>query len=164
MTPTFKDSFTYNNKLILLDWFDLVGKKLPDVEWEQVYIIGDIGGKVPLVVHESGAINLPGGHTEPGETVEQTLRREIVEELNMKVTDWKLLGYQHLTEPDGKEVNQLRVYAKLAKIGDFKNDPGGTVTGHILIDLKNLNDFIHYGKTGGQLIKLAAPLFEKGAK
>jgi 8-oxo-dGTP pyrophosphatase MutT (NUDIX family) len=162
MTPTFKSSFEYDGKVIKLEWFDLIGQKLPDIEWDQVYIVGDLDGKVPVVTFaEGGHVNLPGGHVEPGETVEQALHREILEELNMKITDWQLLGYQHLTEPDGKQANQLRVYAKLEKIGEFTNDPGGTVNGHILVDLEDLNNYIEYDRTGEQLIKLAKPFFAR---
>jgi ADP-ribose pyrophosphatase YjhB (NUDIX family) len=164
MTPTFESSFEYDNQLILLEWFDLVGKKLPDIEWEQVYIIGNLGGKVPIVTYEEGNLNLPGGHTERGETVEQTLRREIIEELNMRIIDWRILGYQHLTEPSSRQVNQLRVYAKLEKIGEFVSDPGGTVNGYILIDLENLKNFVNHGRVSDQLIKLARPFFEGGLK
>ncbi|MCL2280484.1 NUDIX hydrolase [Candidatus Saccharibacteria bacterium] len=164
--PDVKTSFVYEGKKILCDWYDLVGKNLPDIEWGQVYIIGDLNGQVPVVVSGSkgGHANLPGGHTEPGETVEQTLHREVLEELNMKVIEWHLLGYQHLTDPDDRQANQLRVYAKLEKIGEFIEDPGGSITGHFLVDLDKVDDHIEYGVIGERLMKLAKPFFDKGAK
>jgi hypothetical protein len=51
----------------------------------------------------------------------------MIEECNMRVIEWQPLGYQHLTKPDGKQIFQFRVYAKLEKIGELVNDPGSGV-------------------------------------
>ena len=81
--PIIKSSFIYEGNQILIDWFDVDSKdEIPDLPWQQIYVIGDVGGKVPLVYYAHGRENLPGGHTEPGETLEQTLCREVQEELN----------------------------------------------------------------------------------
>lgn len=146
MKPEFHSSFYYKDKLIRLDWHNLIGQVVPNLPWQQVYAVGDLNGKVPLVEYEHDSPNLPGGRVEPGETVDQAIKREIYEELNMSVTRWYPIGYQHLIEPDGAEVYQLRVYAKLERVGEFIRDPGGGVIGSRLVELSDLATQLGYDK------------------
>ncbi len=155
-TPHLKTSFTYRGTFIRVNWFDLVGQELPDLSWQQVYIIGDLDGKVPIVHYATGdKDNLPGGKVEPGETVHQAILREMREELNCEVIAWYPIGYQENHEPNGKVVYQLRVHAKLKLIGAFFSDPGGSVVGYSLVPLRELNDHISYGDIGERMMRLA---------
>ncbi|MBF9002536.1 NUDIX hydrolase [Vibrio nitrifigilis] len=48
--------------------------------------------------HDAGLIAIPGGHMEPGENPEQTLVREMAEELEVTPTDYRYLcTLYHLT-------------------------------------------------------------------
>ena len=48
--------------------------------------------------HDAGLIAIPGGHMEPGENPEQTLIREMAEELEVAPTDYRYLcTLYHLT-------------------------------------------------------------------
>lgn len=144
-----KSSFVYEGQEILVEWFSVASKaEIPDLPWQQVYAIGELEGKVPIVHYDDRKDNLPGGHTEPGETLEQTLRREIREELNMRVLDWQPIGYQKCTEPDGEVAYQFRVFARLEKIGEFAGDVDGSVIGYSLINIDKLNSRIKYGNVG----------------
>ena len=87
------------------------------------------------------------------------LFRSMIEECNMHVIEWQPLGYQHLTEPDGKQIFQFRVYAKLEKIGKFVNDPGGGVIKNTMVDLSQVNSLIKYGEIGERMVKLAKKYF-----
>jgi len=158
--PDLISEFEYEGKVIV-EWFDILEKeKIPELDWQQVYVIGNLDGKVPVVMYDSKGDNLPGGKTEPGESLNETIQREIEEELNMKVVSWEPLGYQKLTRPwDNTPTYQFRVYAKLEKIDDFSNDPGGSVIGHRIVELDNLNKFIKYGKVGDRLISLCEKYF-----
>lgn len=158
--PDLISEFEYNGKVIV-EWFDIFDKdKIPNLKWQQAYIIGNLDGKVPIVMYENKGDNLPGGKTELGETLGKTILREIEEELNMKVISWQPLGYQILTRPgDDTPTYQFRAYAKLEKIDDFVNDPGGSVIGHRLVELNDLNKFIKYGGVGDRLISNCRQFF-----
>lgn len=160
--PDLKDSFVYDGETYQVDWFDVSPEQpVPDLQWRQVYAIGNLDGKVPLVCYERAEkpYNLPGGTVEPGESVEQALYRELEEEINMRPTAWHPIGYQVVTEPDGKQVMQLRVYAELQKLGEFVNDPGGSVIGNKLIDVHELNTYIDYGAVGERMLEIVRPHF-----
>lgn len=155
MEATITDNFTYNGSSVKAEWFDVLSKNdLPCLAWRQVYAVGNLGGKVPLVYYSDGHFSLPGGKTEPGESVEETLCREIREELNCRVVSWSPLGYQKNSVGDSYDGYQLRVYAQLEKIGDFESDPAGSVVGHKLIKIDKLSETIRWGKISDHLQKL----------
>ena len=162
MQPDLRTSFNYDSQNIVADWYTVTDKsQIPDLPWQQVYAIGNLDGRVPLItslMYEK-EFNLPGGHTEPGETIEQTIAREMIEECNMRVIEWQPLGYQHLTKPDGKQIFQFRVYAKLEKIGEFVNDPGGGVIKNTMVYLSQVNSLIKYSEIGERMVKLAKKYF-----
>lgn len=152
--PDLSENIEYDGKQIQINWFDLVDKKIPDLDWKQVYAIGDVDGLVPIVHYEDDHDNLPGGKSEPGETIEQTLIREMDEEIKMKVISWEPLGYQEWIESGKCAVNALRVYVKLAREEEFTNDPGGSVIGHNLVPLDKLNGHINYHSIGDRMVEL----------
>ncbi|HXH04831.1 MAG TPA: NUDIX domain-containing protein [Candidatus Nitrosotenuis sp.] len=159
--PHLIDSFVADGKTIRVEWFDVARiEDLPSVEWQQVYAIGSLDGRVPVVIYADENANLPGGKTEQGENIEETIRRELIEEINCRILSWHPIGYQKLAEPGVIEsIYQLRVYAKLEKIGDFVSDPGGTVIGYKLVNFNDLNNEINYGKVGERIMELVAAKF-----
>jgi 8-oxo-dGTP diphosphatase len=76
-------------------------------------VIKDPGGRLLLVRrgHEPGAglWSLPGGHVEPGETDEQAVAREVLEETGLRVACGRLLGTVALPGPDGT-ITDIRDY------------------------------------------------------
>lgn len=160
--PDLRTSFRLNDETYDVAWYDAsADEPLPEVAWYQVYAVGNLENKVPIVHYPNARDNLPGGKLEPGENIEAALRREIREELNMSVLHWYPIGYQIVSHPNGKVTNELRVYADLEKIGEFVNDPGGHITGHSLVSIGELNKFIQYGPVGERLITLVHRQFER---
>lgn len=162
MKPILSTSFDYEGRHILVDWYEVSEKhEIPHLPWQQVYIIGNLNGQIPLVTNADSPkpYNLPGGHVEADETIEQTLQRELVEECNMRAVSWRPIGYQILTEPDGLQVAQFRAYAVLEKIGEFEHDPGGAVIANTLIDIDELEAHIDYGAVGTRMAAIVGPYF-----
>ena len=62
-------------------------------------------------------LNFPGGKVEPNETLEQALKREILEELGVKVTSSKLLHSQINKYPENKS-GFLVLYYEVTLEGD----------------------------------------------
>lgn len=159
MKTTITDFFIYNGKEVFAEWFDIPSvSEMPDLPWKQVYAVGNLDGKVPVVFYADGHFALPGGGTEQGETVEQTITREVKEEINCKVVSWIPLGYQKNSIDGVHDGYQLRVYAKLEKIDEFTSDPGGKVIGYKLINLSDLSKTIKWGKMSDHLQELAQQL------
>lgn len=163
MVYDISSSFQYGGKTIFVSWCTIRQKSaIPDLPWQQVYTIGDLAGSVPLVYNAvKKSYNLPGGKTESGETIEQTITREMVEECNMRVIEWQPLGYQCCLEPNGARVYQFRVYTKLEKIGEFTHDPGGDIIAHTLVDINDVNRIIDQGDIGACMIQQAKRYFSK---
>lgn len=164
--PDLAGSFSYRGRErehhINYEWYDIVSKTdLPDIKWQQVYIVGNLDGKVPVVEYENNPYNLPGGHTENNETIEQTADRECQEELNCNITSWEPIGYQKLFENGNEICSQLRIYAKLKKLGEFEYDPGGSVIGYKLVDINELNNTINWQEKGKHIQSIAKVFFDK---
>lgn len=161
--PDIKSSFEYKGETILVEWHEVDNvEQLPNIDWEQVYVIGNVDNKVPIVHYDGdGKDNLPGGKFEIDETIEQTLHREIQEELNMKVLFWQPIGYQKLMNKKFGTAYQLRVYAELEPLGEFIEDPGGGVIGHSLVLIDSLNQHIQYGDVGDRMVQLIKENFTK---
>lgn len=72
-------------------------------------VIKDSAGRLLLIKrgHEPGAglWSLPGGRIEPGETHQQALAREVLEETNLRVECRRLLGTAELPGADGTVID-----------------------------------------------------------
>ncbi len=158
--PILNNSYFYHKGVRYdVEFYELLDRKIPDLDFVQVYAVGNLDGKAVVVKYPDARDNLPGGGTEAGETVEQTLRQEIKEELNMRVIDWWPIGVQNSIGKNGDQSYSLRVYAELEKLGEFVKDPGGSVIGYELIDIEDLEKHINYGEVGQYLIERTREFF-----
>ena len=73
-----------------------------------------------LLTFDQGSYGLPGGKPEDGETREETLIREVLEEIQCEIESLEYIGYQHVTgDPDkfsGASHAQLRYACRITKL------------------------------------------------
>lgn len=148
-----KTQSNFDGEEIVIEWRDLIGKRIPDVKWKQVHIICNFNGKVVLVYLEKlGMHHLPGGHVEAGEDIETTLRRELAEETGGVVVEWEPIGYQIRTDSKGEAVNQLRVYAKVTGIQSETIDIDGSLVPAKFVHVDDMLDSLGWQNPIGERI------------
>ncbi|KKQ75388.1 MAG: hypothetical protein US96_C0012G0017 [Candidatus Woesebacteria bacterium GW2011_GWB1_38_5b] len=107
---------------------------------------------------------IPGGHPEAGETIEQTLQRELLEEVDIKVKDIKILGVQKVEVPSNPEAThfQVRCICKIDELLPQTPDPAsGKVWERKLVPVEQINDYVKWGKTGEAIFSDAINLWKK---
>lgn len=121
---TVAHTVTLNGKEYFIEYFD--SATFPsDLVVRQVYGVcfnGD--GQVILGLAFDGNWGILGGHVEEGETLMETLHREIIEESNHKVVDCHPIGYQRITT-HSESYYQVRYACLVEKLGEFVQDGDG---------------------------------------
>lgn len=114
------------------------------------------GDKMVLVKHNKSGWVPPGGHIEPGESIEDAVLREVMEESNMKVVYQELIGFLDIYEPD-RIVRQTRSFCVVEPYGDFEKDGDteGDITEIKLIDPKDYKQYFDWGEIGERIIERA---------
>ncbi len=118
-----------------------------------VYALAEKNGKVLLLKKKRGPYkgtwDLPGGEIEFGETPEETLERELMEETGLKLKSYKLLkalsNVINYTEADG-EIVTIHHLGIIYKIETYDNQldtfaDGEDTTGAMWIDHTQLYDY-----------------------
>ena len=101
-------------------------------------------GKILLVNHPEWDIwSIPGGTREKGETIEETLKREIQEETNCKVLDFLPISYQKIVNQDGSKYHyRLQYLCNVVPLDEFEKDPAGNVNKIAWIDPDSFEEYI----------------------
>jgi mutator protein MutT len=73
--------------------------------------------------HGQGGWCLPGGKVDYGETVEQTVRKELREETDLECGQASFLFYQDSLPPQPGQMHCLNLYFECAVSGDVKLNP-----------------------------------------
>ncbi|MGM5481706.1 MAG: NUDIX hydrolase [Nanobdellota archaeon] len=108
---------------------------------------------------------LPGGSIEEGETPEKTLHRELMEEADVELSNFVLLGGQVcylLDLPEEKPMTQLRYVGIIKKLHPQTPDPdNGYVSERKFVSPERFIDYVDWGVVGEHLLKRAQEWFEK---
>jgi ADP-ribose pyrophosphatase YjhB (NUDIX family) len=102
-------------------------------------------GTVVLVTNDGQTWSLPGGHTEPGESAEETLVREVNEEACAKVTDLAYLGSQEvrdLADSIGSTVHYQALFWARVRLSNF--EPKYETTARKLVSPSEVNDVLRW--------------------
>ena len=143
--------------MVSYTWFN---EELPsDLKYTQVYGITFSDDKRILLRIEDGKYRLTGGKPEKGETYEETVIRENIEEINIEVEDLHYLGYLLVKEDDLEPYAQVRMITRIKKINPNRPDiDNGKLYDRQLVSLANVKDYLKYEEAGNDMIDAAIKL------
>lgn len=105
---------------------------------------------------------LIGGTIEKAERPEQTLKREIQEELNMEVLSFLPIGVQKVFDTrDDSFHYQLRYSCLVRPYGPFVFDPADSISEIKFIDPQDYKQYFDWGSIGDRIIERALELKTK---
>lgn len=108
---------------------------------------------------------IPGGHPEGNETIEETLRRELIEEADIKVKNIKVLGAQKIYPEKKPEeyIYQVRCICKLDKLLPQTIDPAENVNWERkFVPANKITEFVKWGVTGDAMFRDAINVNRSG--
>jgi len=101
----------------------------------------------------AGLLAFPGGHKEKSEKIEETLLREMKEELNIRIITYKLIGTVKDIDPTSKEPYEHHAFLCTKWIGEIKETT--EEEGLRWVELSKVNKLEHVSKT---TLRIAAKL------
>ncbi|MDA8611355.1 NUDIX hydrolase [Candidatus Pacebacteria bacterium] len=127
---TFEKAITYKKERC-----DVVHKnttdfsEIPDHQIEKAHGVCIHNNKILLVLHPEWNIwSIPGGGRDEGETITETLKREVLEETNCKVLSWQPIAYQKIAASTGDLYYRALYVCDVIPEGDFVKDVAGNIT------------------------------------
>lgn len=134
--------------MVIYKWYKEMVPK--DITIRQVYgIVFSESGEVVLRV-DNDKYKLTGGKPEAKDAnLEETLKREYLEELNIEIKDIYYLGYL-LVEENNERYAQVRMIAKVNKIGNNRPDlDNGKMYKRFIANQNNLKKYLQYSDVAG---------------
>lgn len=104
---------------------------------------------------ETADWQIPGGHPEERETFEETLKREVLEEVDTEIEEIKPLGVIKVEFSDGDNVTyQSRFTAKLKKLLPQTPDPANnSVWERKFVPEIEVTNYVKWGETGKAMFR-----------
>lgn len=154
MNPSFRQNVKINNKDFIFElYFDSNFSEIPHKVKQSLGVVLNENSEVLLVSEDNIRWTLPGGTVEPGETLEQTLLREVYEETAVQIDEStiKPFFYNVISEIiDNKEeyaATQVRFFARVERVDKFLGDPGGNMRFRKFVPINELDNHLKWGKT-----------------
>lgn len=157
--------------LIVITWMDCQDRKEMNKyqPCTQVYgVCFNDDGEI-LVIDEkgNGSWKPIGGTPEVGESPEQTLTRELMEEADVELVEMLPVGVQKVEEfyPDPehpKVYYQWRFAGKIAKLHPQTPDPAtGNIYQRMFVSPEDINQTVKWGETGKALFAAAVKIIQR---
>lgn len=139
--------------------FHWIGGDVPDnIKITQVYGIIFTEDSRVLLIKEGNEYSLAGGKPEEKDKgIQGTLKRELIEEANVKINTPHMVGYQLVDEEDGSDPHaQVRMTALIKSIGEKKPDPAtGRIYERVLVPYYKAAELLNWGEVGIKQIESA---------
>jgi len=167
-----KSSYTFNDIEVTMTWMkdDVLSKYSPV---RQIYsVVFNDKGEI-LVARESseGKWQIPGGKPEKSETIAETVKRELLEEVDVKAGAIYPLGAQKTEIPnnpnrdEGDLFYQLRCVVELGELLPQTPDPDrGNVWERMFVPTNKITEYIKWGETGNAMFADAIALWKEKHK
>lgn len=146
MKPLANETFIFDDRQIRLSWYS--DPPDPSIRVSQVSAYCIYNNQLVLVRNKRGW-EIPGGHSEPGETVEKSLERELSEEAGIKPGfQSQIIGWMKVDDPgnpgiEGKISAQLRYYVVISELEEFV--PDEEIFERTLIDINDFSKYVSWG-------------------
>lgn len=127
-----------NCKIIWREGFDLQNEKYTQVSG---YVFND--DNQLLIVKNGETWTIPGGHPEKGETKEETLARELMEEACVTLKDVNYIGAVEVVE-NNEVYYQLRYTTKVLAVLPFKQE--WEICERKFVNIEDLPQYIKWAK------------------
>lgn len=159
----FKAAITHNGKRCDVTHVDVDNfNDIPNELILKAHAVCICDNKMLLVNHPEWDIwGIPGGSRELGESIEQTLIREIQEETNCEVLEYRPIGYQKIVSSDDEIHYRLQYLCMVKPLGEFEADPAGNINKIIWINPNDFKEYIEKKEFKEVVIQRAIEIFQK---
>lgn len=157
----FKDAMSHDGQKcdVLYESVDSF-EEIPDRLIVKAHAVCFWNGKILLVNHPEWNIwGIPGGTREAGESIEETMIREIREETNCLVVTQRPISYQKVISPDGKIHYRVQYLCTVEPWGEFVSDPAGNINKILWINPDEYAEFIEGKEVRGAVLERAISVY-----